>query len=558
MLVVPAFASADTTISRSGSSGNYIANAIADPAPNNQVIIDEIWYSGSSGGVVVFEGEDLDENDSNCAGNSTQVYCVIGNSSNLSEVRVTLGAANGNLVQADADFSRRINVLAGYTGNSRIVGGDAIDTINGGSGNDDIEGGDANDIINGNGGADHMAGNNGVDTLNGGEGDDMIGAENNHDADNVDCGPGNDIIGLDLNASGVSEEATPIATIAASCERQLPHTYGSGTLSGDPVAGTTVSGNALTVPRYGFQTPDLHRYRWYRCTSAVAPRAWITALAPSGFESNTMTGVNPACTPIAGGIQSSVTVDPAWVGQYLAAVGQSGLSTTAGSLNPGIFATESYTSIQGRIIVAAPVAPSNTAAPTISGATVVGTQLTASPGTWAGSGPITFTYQWQRCNAAGDSCANIGDATSPTYILTAADLGSTVRAVVTGDNVVAGTVDATSATTGVVQAVPVATKTVTGVGVTAFTASSKVTCKKGKCSVKVTTSAAGKVTIKGSKVKTVTKTVGAGTTTITVKLTSKAKKSLKNKGKLKTSVKVTATSNSGVDTTANAKLSYKK
>ncbi len=44
-------------------------------------------------------------------------------------------------------------------------------------------------------------------------------------------------------------------------------------------------------------------------------------------------------------------------------------------------------------------APANTVLPSISGTVQVGQTLTASAGTWTGTAPITYTYQWQRCNA---------------------------------------------------------------------------------------------------------------------------------------------------------------
>jgi hypothetical protein len=42
------------------------------------------------------------------------------------------------------------------------------------------------------------------------------------------------------------------------------------------------------------------------------------------------------------------------------------------------------------------VAPSNSVAPVISGSASVGSILTTTDGTWTGTLPITFTYQWYR------------------------------------------------------------------------------------------------------------------------------------------------------------------
>src|SRR5689334_1370180 len=79
-------------------------------------------------------------------------------------------------------------------------------------------------------------------------------------------------------------------------------------------------------------------------------------------------------------------------------------------------------------------APSNTSPPTISGTAQKGQRLHAEPGSWSGSNPIHFAYRWQRCNANGGSCANIGGATDNDYTLTSADVGHTVRVVVTASN----------------------------------------------------------------------------------------------------------------------------
>jgi hypothetical protein len=107
--------------------------------------------------------------------------------------------------------------------------------------------------------------------------------------------------------------------------------------------------------------------------------------------------------------------------------------------------------------------PTNTALPTISDTTPQsGQTLTAANGTWTGDAPITFTYQWQRCNASGASCVTIAGATAQTYTVQAADVGSTLRVVVTGRNAV-GASAATSAATAVVTrgTGPVGIETVT-------------------------------------------------------------------------------------------------
>jgi hypothetical protein len=95
--------------------------------------------------------------------------------------------------------------------------------------------------------------------------------------------------------------------------------------------------------------------------------------------------------------------------------------------------------------------PANTVAPSISGTTTDRSVLTANPGTWTGAPAPTYTYQWRRCNAAGAACATIASATASTYTLTASDVGSTIRVVVTGTNT-AGNATATAPQTAVIAA----------------------------------------------------------------------------------------------------------
>lgn len=78
--------------------------------------------------------------------------------------------------------------------------------------------------------------------------------------------------------------------------------------------------------------------------------------------------------------------------------------------------------------------PVNTAPPAISGTPKVGQTLTASDGTWSNA-PTSFTYQWLRCNASGNSCVNVANGTQKTYTLVGADAGHTMRVRVTATNV---------------------------------------------------------------------------------------------------------------------------
>ena len=77
-------------------------------------------------------------------------------------------------------------------------------------------------------------------------------------------------------------------------------------------------------------------------------------------------------------------------------------------------------------------APVNTVAPDTTGDAKVGSVLTTTQGTWTGTAPITYTYQWyQGINV-------ISGATANTYTVQAGDLGSVVICRVTATNAYGG------------------------------------------------------------------------------------------------------------------------
>jgi len=185
-------------------------------------------------------------------------------------------------------------------------------------------------------------------------------------------------------------------------------------ISGTPQDGQTLT--ASTGTWTGTQ-PITYAYQWLRCDS---------------------TGTN--CAAIAAATGASYAVTSADVGSTLR------VTVTATNSVGSATATSSPTTV----VQSADSPPVNSALPTISGTPQDGQLLNASPGTWSGTQPMTYGYQWLRCDSSGANCSPIPGATSASYLVTSADVGSTLRVQVTATNSV-GSGTATSNATAVVQ-----------------------------------------------------------------------------------------------------------
>jgi hypothetical protein len=192
--------------------------------------------------------------------------------------------------------------------------------------------------------------------------------------------------------------------------------------SSPAVNGTARQGETLTTTSGSWSgtTPMSFAYRWQRCDTS---------------------GNN--CNSISGATSQTYVVSADDVGHTLRSVVTA--SNTAGSAS----ATSSHTST-----VTASPPPTNKSRPQISGTPHVGTPLKTSNGSWGGASPITYAYNWQRCDANGNSCSSISDhSDNQTYTPTSSDLGHTLRVVVTATNG-GGSAQATSDHTDVVTVGP--------------------------------------------------------------------------------------------------------
>ncbi len=114
--------------------------------------------------------------------------------------------------------------------------------------------------------------------------------------------------------------------------------------------------------------------------------------------------------------------------------------------NPAGTATASSpeTSVVGALL------PVDLGLPSIRGLLLDGQLLSAELGSWSGSEPITYAYQWLQCNVAGEACSEIPEAAGPALKLVSGLIGKTVELVVTATNG-AGSTSATSSPSSVVQ-----------------------------------------------------------------------------------------------------------
>ena len=101
---------------------------------------------------------------------------------------------------------------------------------------------------------------------------------------------------------------------------------------------------------------------------------------------------------------------------------------------PGIRGCVDGDRYRGSRVTSALMAPQPVAidAPTVGGVPQTGELLSASTGTWQADPAPALAYQWQRCiDTTGESCVAIPKAVTSTYTVAAADVGSTLRVVVT-------------------------------------------------------------------------------------------------------------------------------
>jgi len=186
------------------------------------------------------------------------------------------------------------------------------------------------------------------------------------------------------------------------------------------VAGSAQQGQTLTASTgsWSGDSPISFMFRWQRCN-----------------------GSGGSCGDISGATGQTHSVGSSDVGKTLRVV------VTATNSSGSATAASSPTGV---------VAPAASAPrPTKQdphGTAQVGQTVTVDNGSWNGTQPISYSYQWQRCNTAG-TCSNIGGATKSSYAPSTSDVGYRLRAVVTAKNSGGSTSIASNVTLAVLAAV---------------------------------------------------------------------------------------------------------
>jgi hypothetical protein len=202
-----------------------------------------------------------------------------------------------------------------------------------------------------------------------------------------------------LGTLGCAATVAALAVVAGTSARSqaAPQSVVEPSISGAPLVGRT-----LTADKGQWTGGTLtFGYEWLRCNAT-----------------------GDSCAPISGATSTTYAVTSGDLGSTLR------VRVTAKNADGQTDATSNQTSE----VVPSGGQPANSAPPTIAGNATVGETLTAAAGSWVGDQPITFSYAWLQCDAAGNACNPIAGETQSTYKVARAVVGKTIRVKVTGTN----------------------------------------------------------------------------------------------------------------------------
>ena len=170
-----------------------------------------------------------------------------------------------------------------------------------------------------------------------------------------------------------------------------------------------------------------------------SPGVW-KGTPPFSYEYEWESCLKSRCTTIPGASQPTYRATTSEIGEKLRSIVTARNATGVAS---------SRSAATAKVSAGPPV---NLTAPAITGEPIVGQQLTAGTGDWAGTPPFSYSYEWQSCSELTGECSEIAGATEPTYTVGPLEVADGFRVLVKASNT-EGSATATSAETGIVGAV---------------------------------------------------------------------------------------------------------
>ena len=154
------------------------------------------------------------------------------------------------------------------------------------------------------------------------------------------------------------------------------------------------------------------------------PGSWSGGPVSFAFQWRLCDAAGASCVDVARANDSVYAVRPTDVGRTLQ------LRVTAKNAAGGATAVSAQSAA---VAPAPPGAPLNTGRPAVVGRLLKGERVSAQPGTWSGTAPIRFTYDWRRCDAGGGACKDTSKH-DQNYRPRDKDIGHALRVLVSASN----------------------------------------------------------------------------------------------------------------------------
>ncbi|MGH8984183.1 MAG: calcium-binding protein, partial [Acidimicrobiia bacterium] len=339
-------------------------------------------------------------------------------------VRVTIGDGpnDGDIWAIEGDDVRStVEDVTGGENDDELVGSPASNVLDGQSGDDQIHGGDGDDLLEGSFGDDRLDGGGGADRMGGGHGTADTALYSSRDRAvtvTIDDAANDGRVGESDNVETDVENLT-----GGSGDDKLVGNHGE---FGNVIRGgrgkDRIDGDGIELP-------------------SGARDELFGERGDDRIEGGSVWGSsNGGAASVSGG-PGADAIDTR--GATEAGVLSSVDTVSCGSEEDIVTADLEELIAADCELVARTAPPANESPPETSGTPRAGETLTASSGSWGGTAPITYRYQWRRCDSGGGSCSNLSGETAQRYTLSAADVGHALRVDVRAANA-AGSETATS------------------------------------------------------------------------------------------------------------------